>query len=100
VITDGRSLELEPLDQGEKPEFVHVLEGNVPPRFHVCGGVSSDNGVMETGGRGNVPGTTSQTACQKAVLVIGYMTNDHFGDLLGKVGAGWIRQGGPQRNIS
>jgi hypothetical protein len=68
-----RPMNVEPLDQRKKAKFVHVPEGIRPPNLFVlmCVSERSDEGVMEMRGRGHVPGTTSQAACQKAPLVVG-----------------------------
>jgi len=41
---------------------------------------------MEVGNGGSVPGVAGQGACKETALVVDEMVNDHFNDLLGKLG--------------
>ena len=76
---------MEPLDQGEKTEFVHFPERIRPPKFIFSPNVWSDECVVKMGSCGDVPGATSEAACQKTVLVVHYMGDDRFDNLLGKI---------------
>ena len=45
-----------------------------------------NEGVMEVGNGGDVPGVAGQGACEETASVIDEMVDDHFNDLLGKFG--------------
>ena len=89
IGTDGIVyLELELLDQGKQTKLVHVPEWFGPQEFIVSFPAigCSDKGAMEMENGGNVPGVTSQGACEETVCVVSEMGDDHFDDLLGKPG--------------
>jgi hypothetical protein len=46
---------------------------------------------MKMRDRGDVPGVTGEGTCQKTAHVIGKVGDDHFDNLLGKLGGdGWV----------
>ena len=57
-------------DQGKQTEPMHAPEWNRPSEFSVKGVVAHDEGVMEMGNGGDVPGGTGQGACAETVFVI------------------------------
>ena len=55
-------------------------------KFYEPGIDWNDEGVMEMGNSGNVPGATGQGAREEGLLVIDEMSDDNFDDLLRKPG--------------
>jgi hypothetical protein len=82
------SVDLELLDQRKQTESVHDPERSGPYGFPVLARDpgSSDEGVMEMGNGGNVPGVTGQGAREETARIVDEMGDDHFDDLLGKPG--------------
>jgi len=90
------------LDQEKQAKPVHVQE-RLGPRA-LCrpyGGVYNSNGVMEVRDSSDVPGETSQGACEETGLIIDGMADYHFNDLLGKPGGrGRARRRHPWRKTT
>jgi hypothetical protein len=89
-VIEVSSVDLELLDQGKQTQSVHDSERSGPYGFLVqARGIgSSDKGVMEMGNGDDVPGVTGQGACAETAPVVDKMLDDHFDDLLGKLGDG------------
>ena len=87
--------DMELLDQGKQPEFVHAPERFGPLGFvivscFVLGFGSGGKGVMEVRNGDDVTGMTGQGTCEEAALVVDEMKDDHFEDLHRKPGEiGW-----------
>ena len=79
-------------DQGKQTEPMHAPEWNRPLEFYVKEVVTHDEGVMEMGNSGDVPGVTGQGACAETVFVVDEMCEDDLDDILGKPpgGEGWV----------
>ena len=85
---DVPSVNLELLYQRKQTESAHDPERSGPYGFPFLarGPGSSDEGVMEMGNGGDVPGVTGQGACAETARIVDEMGDDHFDDLLGKPG--------------
>jgi len=81
------SLDLNLFDQGKQTKFVHFPErlGPVKSLLHVHITGWSDEGVMEMGDGGDVPGVIGQGACKETAYVT-YETDNRVYDLLGEPG--------------
>ena len=77
-------------DQGKQTKPMHAQEWNRPSGFSVKRAVTHDEGVMEMGNGGDVPGVAGQGACAETVFVVDEMCEDDVDDILGKPGGeGW-----------
>ena len=78
-------------DQGSQTEPMHAPERNRPPGLSVKEAVTHDEGVMEMGNDGDVPGGTGQGACTETVYVVDEMCEDDLDGILGKPsGKRWV----------
>jgi len=72
--------------QGKQPEPLHMKEWFGPNDFLLCapGKCLGSKSVVNVRNSGEVPGVTGQGACEKPVLVVDEVGDDHFDDIHGK----------------
>ena len=89
IATAGTLNDVELPDQGKQTEPVHAPEWNRPSELSAKEAVTNDEGMMEMGNGGDVPGVTGQGARTETVFVV-EMCEDDLDDILGKPGGeGW-----------